>query len=253
FDQKFEPGETIKRQWITIMDGNGYDGLQRDDSGNRRFYPMFVAQLPDEDGKPNWVKPGDGNEPFKVDFTDFGRKFWQAMAECRAWIEEHGVDGYLNMVSEANREVQNFSISEMENARGVVRDDTIDMYLINVLISCEFEEIKPGGNSKTPGWRVNTVEILKWFDILARKKPISRHLTPHLKSLGFIPNKNGLNGWLLPADKVAGREIVGSLPSFNDALIYMVRKNDAAVSDDDAMSHVRRVKAERAKILGEDF
>ena len=141
----------------------------------------------------------------------------------------------------------------MENARGVVRDDTIDMYLINVLISCEFEEVKPGKNSKTPGWRVNTVEILKWFDILARKKPISRHLTPHLKALGFIPNKNGLNGWCLPADKVAGQEMIGSLPSFNDALIYMVRKNDAAVSDDDAMSHVRRVKAERAKILGEDF
>ncbi len=125
--------------------------------------------------------------------------------------------------------------------------------LINVLISCEFEEIKPGGNSRTPGWRVSTVEILKWFDILARKKPISRHLTPHLKSLGFIPNKNGLNGWLLPADKVAGQEMIGSLPSFSDALIYMVRKNDAAVSDDDAMSHIRRVRQASEPRLGEDF
>ncbi|UKH48709.1 DNA primase [Pseudomonas phage PAP8] len=256
FDQKFEPGETIKRQWITIMDGNGYDGLQRDDSGNRRFYPMFVAQLPDEDGKPNWVKPGDGNEPFKVDFTDFGRKFWQAMAECRAWIEERGVDGYLDMVSEANREVQKFSISEMENARGVVRDDTIDMYLINVLISCEFEEVKPGRNSKNPGWRADTVAILKWFDILARKKPISRHLTPHLKALGFVPNKNGLAGWCLPVDKVAPgwtNSMQTTLPPFNDALVYLLRKGDPDITAEEAMAKIRAVRAERAKILGEDF
>ncbi|UVN13605.1 DNA primase [Pseudomonas phage vB_PaeM_FBPa24] len=44
-----------------------------------------------------------------------------------------------------------------------------------------------------------------------------------------------------------------TLPPFNDALVYLLRKGDPDITDEAAMAKIRAVRAERAKILGEDF
>jgi Virulence-associated protein E len=126
--QKFEGHFTQQRQWIAIMDGNKYEGLQRDDTGNRRFYPMFVGQEEDRFGQPSW------SEDFKADFTGFESDLWQLMAECRVWLEENGgMEGYNAYVDKTSRAVKEFSQDEMKKGRGAVVDYTLDTYLVPAL------------------------------------------------------------------------------------------------------------------------
>ena len=128
--QKFEGHFQQQRQWIAVMDGNKYEGLQRDDTGNRRFYPMFVGQLEDKHGQPDW------SEDFKADFTGFENDLWQLMAECRVWLEENGgIEGYNSYVDGVSRQVKEFSQSEMSRGRGAVMDYSLDTYLIPALSS----------------------------------------------------------------------------------------------------------------------
>jgi len=115
-DHKYEGTVVQKRQWITIMDGNEYDGLQRDSTGNRRFYPLFVGQIEDdEEGKPQWLPK------FEADFTNFREDIWQIMAECRAWMAENGgMAGYDRYVDSVVREVAEFNAEEIRRGRGKV-------------------------------------------------------------------------------------------------------------------------------------
>jgi hypothetical protein len=126
--QKFEGHYQQQRQWIAIMDGNKYEGLQRDETGNRRFYPMFAGQLPDKHGQPDW------DIDFRADFTGFADDVWQLMAEAKAWLEANGgLSGYHNYVDSTSQKVKEFSRSEMEQGRGVVGDYALDTYLVPAL------------------------------------------------------------------------------------------------------------------------
>lgn len=143
FDQKYEKVVTQPRQWIIVMDGNKYEGTQRDETGNRRIYPMFCGQLPDEDGKHKWQMN------FKVGYDGFRERFWQIMAECKAWLESHNHGmaimsdsefmqhiGYRQFVDGVMRQVQEFSRKEMENGSGVVGDPVLDVHLIPAIYLC---------------------------------------------------------------------------------------------------------------------
>ena len=125
---KFEDSLIKPRQWIIITDGNTYEGLQRDETGNRRFYPIFLKQLPDENGQPAWA------EEFEVDYTNFKEEVWQIMAECRAWMAEKGMTGYYQLVTEVQRGVQSFSRNEMDNNRGTIHNSDIDAYLMKAVV-----------------------------------------------------------------------------------------------------------------------
>jgi len=127
---KFEGTFTQSRQWITVMDGNKYEGLQRDESGNRRFYPMFCGQLPDEMGKPQWKMD------FSADFTGFADDLWQIMAEAAEWFDENGEDGYMAFVNNVSKQVIAFSADQVSKESGVVEDDLVSPYIDEALIKC---------------------------------------------------------------------------------------------------------------------
>lgn len=129
---KFERDVKQLRQWIMLMDGNEYSGLQRDETGNRRFYPMFLGQLPfDARGQVQW------RDNFRVDFTTFREDFWQLMAESAAWMDENGMVAYNRLVMETERDVKNFSEEEMRNDRGTIRDDDLEMYVVAAMAIVE--------------------------------------------------------------------------------------------------------------------
>jgi hypothetical protein len=131
-DEKFERSIKQLRQWVMIMDGNEYAGLQRDETGNRRFYPMFVGQLPfDARGQVQW------RDDFYVDFSTFSDDFWQLMAEAQHWMEREGMIGYQKLVSDTEKKVKAFSEEEMRNDRGTIRDDDLEMYVVAALAIVE--------------------------------------------------------------------------------------------------------------------
>jgi hypothetical protein len=131
-NEKFEKSIKQLRQWVMIMDGNEYAGLQRDETGNRRFYPMFVGQLPfDTRGQVQW------RNDFYVNFDSFRDDFWQLMAESKAWMEEHGMHGYQRLVADTEKKVKAFSEEEMRMDRGTIRDDDMDMYMAPALAIVE--------------------------------------------------------------------------------------------------------------------
>jgi hypothetical protein len=129
---KYEGNFKQLRQWVVVMDGNKYEGLQRDATGNRRFYPMFVGQKPDENGQPAW------KEEYKADFTGFAEDVWAIMAECAAWLDANGGKaGYEKFVDEVSARVRNFNSSEMNANRGTPRDQALDNHLVEALLTCE--------------------------------------------------------------------------------------------------------------------
>lgn len=161
------------RQWIIIMDGNEYTGLQRDDTGNRRFYPIFVAQEPDVGGQPNWKKEG-----FKVNFSNFETDVWQAMAECREWMNKHGFEGYKKFVDEVSDMVRDFNKKEMELGRGIVRDDKLDAFLMEILAKVDYIH-------RPTGWMVTTANIMRGFAAEKLNPPHARSLKGNMERFGY--------------------------------------------------------------------
>lgn len=166
FDNKYEGNRVVPRQWITIMDGNKYEGLQRDDTGNRRFYPIFVGQTPDEDGVQCWYgKKGSSVEriQFSVDYKgyDFENAIWQIMAECRDWFEEHGQHGYEKLVKQTSDGVAAFSDSEMQKDRGTMKDEALSDYLKPALI-CMGPALQMKANAKSRGgdWNSGAIKLV---------------------------------------------------------------------------------------------
>jgi hypothetical protein len=141
FDFKYFPNIDQKRQWIIMMDGNSYKGVQRDENGNRRFYPMFVGQLPDENRQPAW------EEKFKIDFTGFKERIWQILAECRAWLKANGDDKYQAFVDNVTVEVADFNSYERTHDRGTIRDDDLDDVLV-LSIGIALKRYIPAGANK---------------------------------------------------------------------------------------------------------
>lgn len=157
---KYEGHFNQPRQWIIVMDGNKYEGMQRDASGNRRFYPMFVGQIDDIDGQPAWT------DEFKADFTGFEADLWQILAECRHWVEENGgLEGYRQFVDSVSKKVAAFNHNEMINNRGTPRDQALDSFLTEALLTSEKDIINK---------RKNQGMFVKTGKIIARIKELSR-------------------------------------------------------------------------------
>lgn len=146
FDYKYDPHIEQQRQWIIMNDANEYNGIQRDKSGNRRFYPMFLGEEPDKDGQPQW------SMTFKVDFgevdesgdhVEFKREVLQILAECRVWINKHGQRGYQEMVDAVSARVTAFNKYEMANQRGTPTDSVLDVHFVPIieeLLKCTDKE-----------------------------------------------------------------------------------------------------------------
>jgi Virulence-associated protein E len=177
--QKFEGHFQQQRQWISIMDGNKYEGLQRDDTGNRRFYPQFVGQLADKHGQPNW------DVDFKVDFSGFEAELWQIMSECRIWIEEHTIKGYVKYVDEVSTMVKNFSQNEMAKGRGQVADYSLDTYLVPALMSLAKLNAEIVKGSKYRGVWITTAAIKTRIKMMSRGGEVKdNHLKARMITFG---------------------------------------------------------------------
>lgn len=193
---KFEGTFNQQRQFIIVMDGNKYEGLQRDDSGNRRFYPMFCGQVDDHLGKPDWRKD------FVVDskhWKTLEAEVWQIMAECSAWLDEHGEGGYERFVQAVIRDVQNFSNAEMARDSGTIQDDVFDVYLVPMLKEGPKKLWKRHNSTACVG--VYTGEFKRFFmDKLKHVRPNWRHLKNKMLALGAIEHafSGGYSGYLFP-------------------------------------------------------
>lgn len=176
---KYEGTFRQERQWVIVMDGNKYEGLQRDDTGNRRFYPMFVGQLEDKLGQPHW------KESFSADFDNFDEDFWQIMGECAAWIDARGQSGYKKFVDEVSKKVAVFNAAEQKKDRGTIRDDALERFLVPVLKAAN--KVYWGGR-KQRGMFVATCDIAMVYDKFDRKNRLNdRHLVTKMAALGGIP------------------------------------------------------------------
>lgn len=180
--QKFEGHFQQARQWIAIMDGNKYAGLQRDDTGNRRFYPMFCGQLEDRHGQPDWSKD------FKAEFDGFADDVWQIMAECAEWVAANGMNGYNKYVDGVSRSVKEFSQSEMDRGRGAVVDYSLDTYLTPCLMNLRRLNAEIIDGRKNRGTWVTTAAIRTRIKTMGKGAEIKEnHLKTRMIALGATP------------------------------------------------------------------
>ncbi|AMR79631.1 hypothetical protein A2G96_18805 [Cupriavidus nantongensis] len=203
-DHKYAAPIQQPRQWVIVLDGNKYEGLQRDDTGNRRFYPIFCGQLQDENGQHKW----DLN--FKVNYEGFRERFWQIMAECKAWIESHdeGVGmmkdsdflqhiGYRKFVDSVIVQVQEFSREEMARGSGVIADPVLDTYLIPAIAECNRQgklKYRKGGKFGS-GDFIKSADLIRVLAAMTREVPKEERLKPRMAALG-APFTNGPGGFI---------------------------------------------------------
>jgi hypothetical protein len=181
YDNKFKDSQDKPRQWIMTMDGNKYEGLQRDETGNRRFYPIFCGQLPDKNGQPDW------SADFKVDFENFESDFWQMMAECEAWIQENSLYDYERFVAEVAGQVKAFSDYEMKNNRGTISDSDLEAHILEILHNVEKMTVTQGRNKGAV--YISTSALLVALNDVTRRPINNKHLANYLVSLGASENK----------------------------------------------------------------
>lgn len=205
---KFMDSIQKPRQWIIVMDGNEYAGLQRDDTGNRRFYPVFVGQMQDKGGQPQW----DIN--FEVDFTEFESTLWQVMAECKVWMDENKKEGYNEFVRVLSKSVNEFNRKEMDSGRGVIRDEMVDTYLLDFVVQSEYHR-------KDNGWIVKTSTIMDMYHRRHLRAPHARSLKVHMTALGYEQSSWGASkGYLLPFHVEEGEEEPNYDLTHNLTLMY---------------------------------
>ncbi|WP_051888306.1 VapE domain-containing protein [Caballeronia sordidicola] len=193
--QKFEGVLQQARQWIFIADANRYNGLLRDETGNRRFYPMFCAQTTDHDGNTAW------REDFKADFSDFESNLWQLMAEARAWIEENGIDGYSAMVRDVSRQVFEWSQGEAKAGRGVIQDDSVLPFVPAALSSAPCREVKKRDGSGISYVFYDRVDLIS--AIIQAATPIDP--TREKRFLTDLAKACAMKGGAVPALRDSGR------------------------------------------------
>jgi Virulence-associated protein E len=234
FDQKWELNIVQQRQWVIVMDSNKYEGLLRDDTGNRRFAPMFVAQLPDKNNKPDWeVKHSiEDGEKFNagpyIASAAFANDVMQLMAEARAWLGEHGLEAYGDLVADAATEVQHFSDSEMKRESGTIGDFVIDTYLDAGIDEAEGAILSTRGERYGKAMFVGTANLIEAMGRVANEKPLqinpyklkeamkARGAEPYKRMLsarenGKIVNKGYVNGFIFYG--------IGSKPELIDHLV----------------------------------
>lgn len=240
-DFKFEDTLIKKRQWIIITDGNSYEGLQRDETGNRRFYPIFVGQKDDENGQPAW------EENFEVDYTGFREKVWQIMAECRAWMAEHGQNGYIKLVVDVQRGVQNFSRSEMENDRGTIKDMEFDAIMREILSTAPYER------SAKNGWMVSIKHINGQLNSYKLPK-YNSVIKSFMARFKYEPGQMAIGkGYFMKQELMDGTPETELLPLLVDRFWY---KGDELTIEErcEALKEQRRkVELERSQYGGEAF
>jgi hypothetical protein len=216
-DFKFLDDRMLPRQWIMVMDGNGYAGIQRNPNGNRRFYPIFVGQMADEDGKPKWDEKFRLNDEKKAALPD---EIWKYMSECRVWMEVNGMDGYNKFVDEVVNEVQAFNDEERRRDRGTSSDFELENYFYQALLSCPKNPYSERGKDNN---RSGTMVYLKFFNetyktlTRSNRNPNSDHLKTKMTAAGGEPGRfsNRNPGFFFPQYKDP-EEMNDKLRSVND-------------------------------------
>jgi hypothetical protein len=172
FDLKYDPTLHQLRQWILLMDGNKYEGTLRDDTGNRRFAPFFVAQLPDVDNKPAWKPIGEFNAGPFIASPQFEADVLQLLAEARDWYAKNGADAYTKLVSTTSDAVAAFSQVEVARGSGTILDQVIETYLHQALREVVLRVVArrgaPSGAKKTAVC-VDRLDLVKALDEVAGK------------------------------------------------------------------------------------
>ncbi|WP_080422723.1 VapE domain-containing protein [Burkholderia ubonensis] len=190
---KFEQEYVQKRQFICIMDGNSYHGIQRDDTGNRRFKVYLCGQqrdekgdkyLWDEKGQPVWrngfVIPEEKWAAFRVDV-------WQLMAEAAHWIKSNGVAAYESFVQHTSQLVFEENAKERAANRGTSRNPDIETYGIEALYACP-KKVIGNTNKRDEKPRI----WIKWTDFVRSFKEKSGQRNPNQDSLRpFLMSKGG--------------------------------------------------------------
>ena len=185
-DFKFMDDEEQPRQWIIGMDSNKYEGIHRDDTGNRRFYPVFVGRAPDEDGKPAW------RADFKWHFDAFSREvFWQVMAECRELDRKEGYAAYVQTVSSLNSAVRDFSLKEMSENRGTNVTETFAAW-VALAVNETVPVYKTNGKDSA---FIRSADIVAHVVEFSRGKLNAEYITKHITSaVGGIVVVKGRDG-----------------------------------------------------------
>jgi len=193
WDKKFGHPAKWPRQFMFILDSNSYSGLYRDDDdrgldgkslGERRWFPVFVGQVPGATGEVRW------NETFRVAFGDvFVGQLWQVMKEADAWMAEHGMNGYIDLVHETTAMVRRFSRDEKNAGHGVVKDETFDDQTPFVLYRALKSEgyigsIKANGEeAKTKGLVITNAAIVNAYYDVTKNKIASQRVS---KKMGLL-------------------------------------------------------------------
>jgi hypothetical protein len=135
FRHLFKSAIDQQRQWCMLADANRIDGLLKDSSGNRRWYPIFCGQQPDEDGKPQWDSAY--RSTIDMDSEEFESDVWQLLAEAKHHWNESGKDGYRALTKSVSKQVQEWSAERRNMGVGVVSDPVAARYLTNALASAK--------------------------------------------------------------------------------------------------------------------
>lgn len=190
FDMKYKDARKVMRQWLIMLDGNRYQGLQRDETGNRRFYPIFCFQTDDEHGKPNWLK--ENGLEFKFNEPEpFSNAFWQIMAECRQFMKEHGEQGYVDLTREASDGVAEFNKAQMSSGSGTVKDNDAEAWLARILLAADWQTKR----AAVAGKGKRAVLFVAKIQAMAREAS-GRQITPNalvraMKAMGFEQANQG--------------------------------------------------------------
>lgn len=136
FRHLFKSAIDQQRQWVMLADANRIDGLLKDSSGNRRWYPLFCGQQPDEDGKPQWDSAY--RSTIDMDSEAFESDVWQLLAEAKHHWNESGKDGYRALTKSVSKQVQEWSAERRNMGVGVASDPVAQRYLTSALASAKF-------------------------------------------------------------------------------------------------------------------
>ena len=218
FDRKYQEPRQVQRQWITILDGNRYEGVNRDETGNRRIYPIFAFQEPDENGKPSWSKENGIRAEYE-DGDGFEYNFWQMMAECKAFFDEHGKKGYFDFLKECSDAVAEYNGAAMKAGAGTVKDNDTETWMRPILLVADFDVKRAAKKGGVKRVAISAAQI----QYLAKKSGGKQMTSPAIKrfldTLGFEPAIQGGVEYRLDGS-VFG--LVGEAPE--EQIVFMFKK-----------------------------
>jgi len=135
YDEKFEGSDTVPCRYIMLADANNDVGILRDETGDRRNLIVYVNQLPDKDGKRDWVKEGSRAAYLSdVNSGKFEADFWQIMAECKNWFESNSQNDWTDFVKVFSDGVLARSKEFMNSGNATIRDVALDLNMIRCIL-----------------------------------------------------------------------------------------------------------------------